>query len=259
MTANLLGLIKAAGEDDERLKKELDAANKLLEIYKKDPDADTKEDLLEQLSNVIAINPFDTRASGWLGPVKDESDAIIYQAMRGNHLRANTRLALAPLQTAINIAEYPLVALTRALNPNFNTKYYNTDEMRLEKDPKKLYRAAKEMIDLKSIGKADPSDYFEHTKNYLSRFKHSIPEALARTPSGIFGLAQDIVGLPAAVYNSLTKNDHDKFMDKAIHIIAEDELKQESLGKVDPEIIQIADDYITDYLNNELKAENKRK
>ena len=226
METNLLGFIKAAGEDDDKLKKELDAANKLLEIYKKDPEIDKKEDLLEQLSNVIAVNPFDTRASGWLGPAKDETDAIVYQAMRGNHLRADARLALAPFSTAINIVEYPLVALTRALNPNFNTRYYNTDEMRLEKDPKKIYRAAKEMIDLKSLGKADPSDYFEHTKNYLSRFKHSVPEALARMPSGVFGLAQDIVGLPAAVYDSLTKNNYDKFMDKAIHIIATDRLKQ---------------------------------
>lgn len=51
----------------------------------------------------------------------------------------------------------------------------------------------------------------------------------------------------------------DKIIDKVISMNTENDLKQESFGKVDPEIIEFADNAITDYLNNEVKAEKKRK
>lgn len=207
-SANIIGLLKAASSS-ERVNEAVAKGKQALDSYDADPSVENKKALLEALQNAyITEQPTKLSHFGFLGLSEDDLASTNLQLQRGNTVRSLFRSMLStPSNLLTSVANAPLRLLGRAVDPNVNLSSYNLTDIENEVDPEKIHKGAEEILKLREIDKANPNDYFEHTKNYLNRYKVSIPEAISMLPTGLVGLANDLVSMPGALYHSIVEGD----------------------------------------------------
>lgn len=206
-SVNIIGLLKAAS-DSERVNDAVARGKQALDTYDANPNGENKKALLEALQNAYITEPTKLSHLGFLGLSEDDLTSTNLQLQRGNTVRSLLRSVLSsPSNLLTSIANAPLRLLGRAVDPNVNLSSYNLTDIENEVDPEKVHKGAKEILKLREIDKANPNDYFEHTKNYLNRYKVSIPEAISMLPTGLMGLATDLVSMPGALYHSIAEGD----------------------------------------------------
>lgn len=206
-SANIIGLLKAASAS-ERVNDAVTRGKQALDTYDANPNGENKKALLEALQNAYITEPTKLSHLGFLGLAEDDLTSTNLQLQRGNTSRSLLRALLTSPSTLLtSIANAPLRLLGRAVDPNVNLSSYNLTDIENEIDPEKVHKGANEILKLREIDKANPNDYFEHTKNYLNRYKVSIPEAISMLPTGLMGLASDLVSMPGALYHSIAEGD----------------------------------------------------
>lgn len=204
---NLLGLIKTSSSSD-KVNEIIDDARKVLDVYSANPNEVNKEKLIDAIKYVYATDPAKTRNVWFAGAGLEDLASAGLQLQRKNIGRGLARsFFVTPMNLMTSMANDPIRLLGRALDPNVNTLSYNINDLLDETDPEKIRKGADELLRNKAIDKADPHDYFEHTKNYLNRYKVSVPEAIATLPTGLVGLATDLLGMPGAIYHSVVEGD----------------------------------------------------
>lgn len=206
-SANIVGLLKAASAS-ERVNDAIDKGKQALDTYDANPNGENKKALLEALQNAYVTEPTKLSHLGFLGLADDDLTSTNLQLQRGNTVRSLLRAAItSPSNLLTSILNAPLRLLGRAVDPNVNLSSYNLTDIENEIDPEKIHKGAEELLKLREIDRANPNDYFEHTKNYLNRYKVSIPEAISMLPTGLIGLANDLVSMPGALYHSIAEGD----------------------------------------------------
>lgn len=190
-------LIKAAADTT---KEETDA-KQALQDYEQNPTEESRNTLAETLAKLKKANPVHLNG-GLYAETKDMLSRAKEMKARGNTVRGLLGYALSPFGGLVNTFGAPVRTLTRWISPTTNPLFREAEELK-DLDPadkETNLRAAKELLDLYSKERPDPTQQMEAINTLKGQFSNNTTQAVGVTIGrAIRGAAAGPVGIVGAI------------------------------------------------------------
>lgn len=183
--------------------------------YKKKPTKANKKKLIEALKKEEDEHPLHIQG-GYYKDTKTMLDRANELSDRGNNIRGFlTKYIGVPISAVTETVLSPVRAIGRAVSPNTNLAFSDIDDIEEIDDPKKVLRAAKELVRLYNEERPDPTANWEGVKKLVKGVKTTPAELtsdiVAHAATGGLPVAGDavvdVLSIPhTALFNKLNWN-----------------------------------------------------